>query len=154
MENAPGETIEQALSPPYPAIQLIRWGVLQIQIVVAEAIMVLRSLRSMPPLVVANDACRQVYRMYYIYGRNRFAFMLCIVPALCVLTLLGELGFPLVLYSPSFLTQLQFRRYLLVVDYYEGPSSRSHGTNQHQTGVHPFQRLLPYQPVVSSCESR
>jgi hypothetical protein len=93
-------TIEQALSPPYPTIQLIRWAVLQFQIVTAEAIMVLSPLRSTPPLVVTDDSCQQVYRMYYIYGRNRFAFMVCIVPAIATLALFSEFGFPFVLYSP------------------------------------------------------
>ena len=62
-----------------------------------------------PPLVVTDDACQQVYRMYYIYGRNRFAFALSIVPAISTLALFGEFGFSLVLYLPLFVAQLGFR---------------------------------------------
>jgi hypothetical protein len=50
--------------------------------------------------VVTDDVCQQIYRMYYIYGRNRFAFLLSIVPAISTLALFGEFGFPSVLYSP------------------------------------------------------
>jgi len=54
-----GMSIYQSLEPSYPIEEIVRWSVLELQIVVADIIM--------------------VYRMYHIYDRNH---LLCIIPSI------------------------------------------------------------------------
>lgn len=58
--------------------------------------------QSYSPLAFSDDAPQQVHRMYHIYSKN---LSICVIPAISVVGLFGEFGFPLV--SPAFLPLLR-----------------------------------------------
>ena len=69
----------------------VAWFVIfQLQIVVADIVIVLHP-NSKPPPAVTDDAPQQVYRMYHIYDRNPFV---CVLPSVITMVLFGELVSP------------------------------------------------------------
>jgi hypothetical protein len=147
--NPPGVTVQQALNPPYPAMEIARWAVFQLQIVVANGIMVFP-----PPKVHATTSAvtdymlQQIYRMYHFFDRN---LLVCVVPSITTAAYFGEFVFPRVPRPPSFVTQFQFRSRRLWSD---EPTSTSHNTVRHNSSGKMDYSLLLYLNIVSFCECR
>ncbi|KAF9779330.1 hypothetical protein BJ322DRAFT_1089812 [Thelephora terrestris] len=64
LHSTQGEPVDQYLNPPYPALEIFRLGLFQLQIIVGDIIM--------------------MHRMYHVYNKN---LLLCVVPSVTITAL-------------------------------------------------------------------
>ena len=63
-------SVHEYLDGPWPVVGVVRLAVFQLQIVVADVIMVFSPISTLPHYLRSLIAHQQVYRVFHIYDRN------------------------------------------------------------------------------------